>query len=335
MKLVSFLNSYNKERAGIYLEDLGCFELYHNGQNLGLDLPKNMNQFLNQSDIFLERAQKLETAILHAPSDFSKEKVSSLLSPVPQPTSCRDAYAFRQHVQTMRANRGAEMIPEFDEFPVFYFTNHNAVFGEGPIEVYDDHLDKLDFELEIAAVIGKGGKNIPAHKADKHIFGFMIMNDLSARTLQMQELKLSLGPAKGKDFANCFGPWLVSKDELQTLAQDTGQGLTYNLEMKATLNGKLISQGNMNSMHWTFAQIIERVSYGVELYPGDIIGSGTVGTGCLGEINGTASLRAKEKGETYTPIWLKDKDTIDLEITGLGKLSNTLILKNASYHILK
>ncbi|HMQ11241.1 MAG TPA: fumarylacetoacetate hydrolase family protein [Oligoflexia bacterium] len=335
MKLISYLNQNQQERLGLYIKDEGYYDMHDTAKHIKLDLPQDMQSFLNHNDTYFSKVQDLEKILYAEPEKFKPADVHTLLSPVPHPPSCRDAYAFRQHVETMRANRGADMIPEFDQFPVFYFTNHNAVFGEGPIDVYDDHLDKLDFELEIAAVIGKGGKNIPANKADEHIFGFMIMNDLSARTLQMQELKLSLGPAKGKDFANCFGPWLVSKDELKAFAQDTGQGLTYNLEMKATLNGELVSQGNMDSMHWTFAQIIERVSYGVNLFPGDIIGSGTVGTGCLGELNGTAALKAKKEGKSYEPIWLKNKDQIDLEITGLGKLSNTLVHQKASYHILK
>lgn len=335
MKLISYLNQNQQERLGLYIKDEGFYDVQDNALILDLNLPDTMENFLNQNEQHFANVQHLEKAIVSNSEKFKQERIHTLLSPVPHPPSCRDAYAFRQHVETMRANRGAQMIPEFDQFPVFYFTNHNAVFGEGPIEVYDDHLDKLDFELEIAAVIGKGGMNIPVEQADQHIFGFMIMNDLSARTLQMQELKLSLGPAKGKDFANCFGPWLVSKDELKPFAQDTGHGLSYNLEMKASLNGEVISHGNMDSMHWTFAQIIERVSYGVNLYPGDIIGSGTVGTGCLGEINGTAALKAKSEGKTYQPIWLKNKDQIELEITGLGKLSNTLVHQTASYHILK
>ena len=144
-------------------------------------------------------------------------KYSSLniLSPVPHPTSLRDGYAFRQHVLTARRNRGVEMIPEFDQYPVFYFGNHNAVFGPGNVKVEDDHLKGCDFELECAIVIGKKGKNIPCNKADQYIAGYMIMNDLSARVLQMDEMKLNLGPAKGKDFATTLGPWLVTPDELE------------------------------------------------------------------------------------------------------------------------
>jgi fumarylacetoacetate (FAA) hydrolase len=226
------------------------------------------------------------------------------------------------------------MIPEFEQFPVFYFTNHNSIIGEGDVVVEEDHLNKLDFELEAAIVIGKKGKNINVKKADSYIAGYMIMNDLSARHLQMEEMKLNLGPAKGKDFATAVGPWLVTSDELQQYKIETTSGNKYDLKMTAYHNGNLISNGNMKDMNWTFAEIIERASYGVELLPGDIIGSGTVGTGCYLELNGTWALEAKEKGEEFSPIWLKDGDIIELEITGLGRLKNRIVKSKNNYSIL-
>jgi fumarylacetoacetate (FAA) hydrolase len=140
----------------------------------------------------------------------------------------------------------------------------------------------------------------------------------------MEEMKLNLGPAKGKDFATSIGPWLVTPDELEQFKIPTESGNKYDLRMTAKHNGKLISDGNMKDMNWTFAEIIERASYGVRLLPGDVIGSGTVGTGCYLELNGTWALEAKEKGKEFTPIWLKDGDTIELEITGLGVLKNNI-----------
>ena len=126
-----------------------------------------------------------------------------LLAPIPRPNSLRDAYAFRKHVETSRRNRGLEMIKEFDDFPVFYFSNHNAIFGPNDdIECMPSHFEKLDYELEIAILIGKEGRNIKAKNAKEYIAGFMIMNDMSSRGLQMKEMKLNLGPAKGKDFAS-------------------------------------------------------------------------------------------------------------------------------------
>ncbi len=226
------------------------------------------------------------------------------------------------------------MIPEFDQFPIFYFTNPHTIIGEGNVVVERDHLSKLDFELEIAVVIGKHGRNIESKEADDYIFGMMIMNDLSARELQMDEMKLNLGPAKGKDFATAVGPILVTMDELEKYKVKTPYGNLYDLNMLAYHNGKLISRGNAKEMNWTFAEIIERASYGVELFPGDIIGSGTVGTGCYLELNGTAALEAKTKGTSFTPVWLKEGDTIELEVTGLGKLKNKIVKRPREYSIL-
>ncbi len=333
MKLVSYRNN-NEERVGIFYENK-IYDLNENGKKLNLELPSKMNELLSEGNTKMLEAQKILDAVKEGKDLlFVNAEEKQLLAPVPHPTSCRDAYAFRQHVATARRNRGVDMIPEFDQFPVFYFTNHNAVFGEGEIELEEDHFKKLDFELEAAVVIGKKGKNIKASEADNYIAGYMIMNDLSARQLQMEEMKLNLGPAKGKDFATVIGPWLVTPDELENQKEETPQGNKYNLEMKAFHNGKQISQGNVKDMNWTFAEIIERASYGVELLPGDVIGSGTVGTGCYLELNGTRKLQAKEKGEDFSPVWLQDGDIIELEIAGLGKLKNKIVKSKNNYSIL-
>jgi fumarylacetoacetate (FAA) hydrolase len=258
----------------------------------------------------------------------------SLLAPIPRPASCRDAYAFRQHVETARRNRGLPMIPEFDQYPVFYFTNHQAIYGPGPILCMPDHFEKLDFELEVAIVIGKPGRNIKATYADSYIQGYMIMNDMSARTLQMEEMLLNLGPAKGKDFATIIGPWLVTPDELDQykVAPKPGHiGNAYNLEMTSKVNGIEVSRGNMQDMNWTFAEIIERASYGCDLYPDDVIGSGTVGTGCFLELNGTGIRNNAE----YKAQWLQPGDEIEMEITGLGILKNTILAEETDWSILK
>jgi fumarylacetoacetate (FAA) hydrolase len=241
---------------------------------------------------------------------------ATLLAPIPRPPSMRDGYAFRQHVLTARRNRGLEMIPEFDQFPVFYFTNHQSVVGPGNVRVRELHLDRLDFELEAAVVVGKRGRDLMAKQVDDHIFGLMIMNDWSARALQMEEMKLSLGPAKGKDFATGLGPYLVTLDELKDRTTDTERGKVFDLEMRAFVNGKQLSTGNVKDMNWTFSQILERASYGVDLHPGDVIGSGTCGTGCLLELNGS---------KITDNLWLKAGDNVRLEIDGLGALDNTIV----------
>lgn len=253
---------------------------------------------------------------------FVEESRLDILSPVFPPRSLRDGYAFRQHVETMRKNRGLEMSPEFDLFPVFYFGNHQSVSGPGDFCVQEKHLDQLDYELEVAVVIGKQGRNIPAAKADDHVFGLCIMNDMSARVLQRDEMKLSLGPAKGKDFGTVLGPYLVTLDELSHKTTKSQKGNHYDLTMKALVNGKLLSQGNMSTMNWTFAEIIERASYGVTLYPGDVIGSGTVGTGCLAELNSSRIL---------DNLWLKPGDVVRLEVEMLGALENTIVLAGETY----
>jgi fumarylacetoacetate (FAA) hydrolase len=284
-----------------------------------LEGPADMVALIRDQARYLPELKKLltasETGLL--PDEFLRaESETILLAPIPRPVSMRDGYAFRQHVEAARRNRGVPMIPEFDLFPVFYFTNHLAVTGPGDLPVQKLARDKLDFELEVAIVIGKEGRNIPASKADDYIFGFMIMNDWSARTLQMEEMKLNLGPAKGKDFATGLGPYLVTRDELTRYAISSAQGERHNLAMKAFVNGKQVSNGNLKDMSWTFAQIIERASYGVTLYPGEVIGSGTVGTGCFLELNGSKITQNQ---------WLEHEDRVVLEVDELGRLDNTII----------
>ncbi|MDO8550314.1 MAG: fumarylacetoacetate hydrolase family protein [Ignavibacteria bacterium] len=333
MRFVSFLRK-DKDYVGIEVNSK-IHDLAKAAESIDIELPSRMRKFLKNWESNFALAKKVEDAINNEKikGDYIVRNVK-LLSPVAKPTSCRDGYAFRQHVATARRNRGVEMIPEFDQFPVFYFTNHNSVFGEGDVYVEADHLQKLDFELECAIVIGKNGINIKTKDADDYIAGYMIMNDLSARTLQMEEMKLNLGPAKGKDFATTLGPYLVTTDEMEPYKIETPNGNKYDLEMKAFHNGKQISTGNLKDMNWTFAEIIERASYGVELLPGDVIGSGTVGTGCYLELNGTWALEAKQKGEEFNPVWLKDGDTIELEIEALGKLKNRVVKREKDYSIL-
>jgi len=322
LKFVSYYKD-SKFRVGILVNDV-VIDVEDGSASTGKKLPATMKELL---EVWNESLSICESIVnnFHAGNTAGVNLDELKLGPpVPYPTSCRDGYAFRQHVATARRNRGVPMIPEFDQYPVFYFTNHNAIYGGGDLIVETDHLQKLDFELEAAIVIGRHGRNIKSYEADNYIAGYMIMNDFSARVLQMEEMLLNLGPAKGKDFATAIGPVLVTPDELENRKVTTPYGDKYDLEMKAYHNGRLISEGNLKQMDWTFAEIIERASYGVDLYPGDIIGSGTVGTGCYLELNGTAALNAKEKGEEFTPVWLAEGDDIELQIEGLGRLKNTI-----------
>ena len=282
-------------------------------------LPATMLELIQSAQNWASQAREWEASGQAESHSLAEVR---LLSPIPRPVSMRDGYAFRQHVEAARRNRGVPMIPEFDHFPIFYFTNHLGVTGGGDLPVQKQALEKLDFELEVAIVIGKGGKNIPAAKADEHIFGYMIMNDWSARHLQMEEMKLNLGPAKGKDFATSLGPWLVTRDELAAHAQPGPNGERHNLKMRCFVNGKQVSFGNVKDMSWTFAQIIERASYGVMLEPGEVIGSGTVGTGCFLELNGS---------KITDNQWLRPGDQVVLEVDALGRLENTITEASEAY----
>ncbi|WP_377887185.1 fumarylacetoacetate hydrolase family protein [Alkalihalobacillus sp. R86527] len=233
--------------------------------------------------------------------DLSQVK---LKAPLPRPASIRDFYAFEEHVVTARGKRGLDVVPEWYEFPVFYFTNHHAVKGPEDSISPPRGCEKLDYELEIACVIGEKGRNIKANEAKDYIFGYMIMNDWSARDIQAKEMKVGLGPAKGKDFATSFGPYLVTPDEIPLHDNQL------DLSMEAIVNGEQYSVGNVKDMYYSFGELIERASKDVTLYPGEVIGSGTVGSGCI--------------LEQYGREWLKPGDRVELSITHLGSLINVV-----------
>ncbi len=331
MKLVSYIKE-EREQLGVLINDL-----IYDMEILHPDLPNSMSMFLNYWDDAFPIAQAGEL-MLKEGTRTSKNTVRlsdvTLIAPVPFPGSCRDGYAFRQHVAAARRNRKVDMIAEFDQYPVFYFTNHHSITGPGDIICMPDHFEKLDFELEAAIVICRSGRNIKAEEADDYIGGLMIMNDLSARRLQMEEMLLNLGPAKGKDFSTAIGPWLVTTDELQSFeipCKENHVGKAWNLKMTCNVNGIQVSEGNLGDMDWTFAELIERASYGVTLYPGDVIGSGTVGTGCFLELNGTG----KFNDPNYTEQWLQPNDVIEMEIDGLGKLENKIVAEETDWSLLK
>lgn len=331
MKLITYRNE-EQEQLGVLIDG----QAYAMDQ-LHPELPNSMNLFLNYWDDYLPLAQAAARSI-QAGTRLIKSGLPvsdvELMAPIPFPSSCRDGYAFRQHVAAARRNRKADMIPEFDQYPIFYLTNHHSISGPGPITCMPDHFEKLDFELEAAIVIARHGRNIRAEEADEYIGGLMIMNDWSARRLQLEEMLLNLGPAKGKDFSTTLGPWLVTLDELENfeIPAKTGHvGKSWNLPMKCWVNGKQVSEGNLGDMDWTFAEIIERASYGVDLYPGDVIGSGTVGTGCFLELNGTGKLQ----DPNYVEQWIQPNDVVEMEIGQLGRLHNTVLAEATDWSILK
>lgn len=330
MKIASLLHQ-GQERVGILVQD----KIYILSAE-SAEMPDTIQGMLADWENYKSKAAAIEMSILNGQYNSAGIELTSanLLAPVPHPTSCRDGYAFRQHVAAARRNRGVEMIPEFDSYPIFYFTNHNAIQGPGQILCMPDHFQKLDFELEIAAVVGKKGRNITAAEADEYIAGFCIMNDMSARVLQMEEMKLNLGPAKGKDFSTVIGPWMVTPDELAAFeipAKENHVGKNYNLKMTCHVNGIQVSEGNVGDMDWTFAEILERCAYGTDILPGDVIGSGTVGTGCFLELNGTGKLH----DPNYQEQWLQDGDVVSMKIDGLGELVNTIVAEETDFSILK
>lgn len=243
----------------------------------------------------------------------SKEALSldevKFLAPL-KPNSLRDGYAFEQHVATANRNRGRDVPKEWYEFPVFYFTNPNSIFGHDDIIPYPHYTNAMDYELEVAVVIGKGGMNIQAEEAEQHIFGYTVFNDWSARDVQRKEMAVGLGPAKGKDFASALGPVIVTREALADKA--TGRPGVFDLSMTAKVNGVEMSRGNFKDMHWSFGEIIARASDATMLYPGDVIGSGTVGTGCLLELT------------KFQGPWLNEGDIVELEIERIGILRNVV-----------
>jgi fumarylacetoacetate (FAA) hydrolase len=217
-----------------------------------------------------------------------------LLAPVPRPPSVRDFYAFEEHVRNAARVTGRPGVPaEWYEQPVFYFSNPAAIYGPEDEIAYPEGSQELDYELEVAAVIGDAtGAGV--------IGGFTIMNDWSARDLQRQEMKVGLGPAKGKDFATSLGPVVVTPDELGDLR----------LEMVARVNGEERSRGNLGDMYHSWESIVARASANTRLLPGDVLGSGTVGTGCI-----------LEHGDNR---WLQPGDVVELEVEGIGVLRNVI-----------
>ncbi len=251
--------------------------------------------------------QKKITVNGHTYTVFNRADVRQFVPFTPR--SLRDFYAFEQHVKTANENRGRSVPSEWYQMPVFYYSNTSAILTDGDIIPYPSYSSALDYELEIACVIGKAGMNIAPEDAMRHIAGFMIFNDWSARDEQRREMSVGLGPAKGKDFASSLGA-LVTPDELVDRATDRPG--VYDLTMIARVNGEERSHGNMRDLYYSFGQMIERASRDVMLRPGDVIGSGTVGTGCLLELT---------KGDGP---WLQPGDVVELEIERLGVLRNTV-----------
>ncbi|MTD53245.1 fumarylacetoacetate hydrolase family protein [Amycolatopsis pithecellobii] len=237
-----------------------------------------------------------------------------LCAPIPQPPSIRDSASFEAH---LRAGFAAFRVPfDFDNWyqhPMVYFTNPHGLTGSGATIPAAAGSQWLDYELEVAAVVGRAGADVDVTEAEELIAGYCIFNDWSARDIQGHEVKFQVGPFKTKDWAMTTGPFLVTKDELEPFRK----GNSFDLEMKAFVNGRQYSKGNLSDMYWSFAELVAYSSRGTWVKPGDLIASGTVGTGCILELSAT------NNPDEYP--WLTAGDEVVLEVEGLGRLVNSLV----------
>jgi 2-keto-4-pentenoate hydratase/2-oxohepta-3-ene-1,7-dioic acid hydratase in catechol pathway len=320
MKLITFKNKAGEVKAGWLKGDAVVdMQVVSNGQ-----LPGTMLEFIDEHEKYFAiiKEKKLEEA---APTYLLSEV--KLLAPLPNPRSFRDYIGFEQHMLNASKSFGHTIGQAWYEMPIFYFTNHQAVYGPGDEIKRPDKETKFDIELEMAVIIGKKGKDIKAADADDYIFGYTVFNDWTARAIQKREMEIPLGPHKGKDFANAIGPCIVTADEMEQyrvpfselffeapLKIPAVKGDRFNLKMASRINGQTICEGNYKTIHYNFAQMIERAAENnVTLMPGDILGSGTVGWGSLIENNFTVH-RPLEPG-----------DVVELEIEGIGVLRNKVI----------
>lgn len=301
MKFLTYSTNEKQAQLGILIDD----KVYAIN-DLDQSLPNQMENFIQHAEENLATLQK----VCNNPISISGESVDrvTLHAPIQKPSSVRDFMAFEEHLVNASKISGMNIAKEWYEIPAFYFSNHHAIQGPNEVVERPKNCNMLDFELEVAIIIGKEGKNISPEDADDYIFGYTILNDWSARDLQLAEMAIGLGPAKGKDFATSIGPYIVTKDELE----DKRENKAFNLKMTASINGKKLSDGNLNSIHYSFNEMIAHASQNATLYPGDIIGSGTVGTGCILEF-----------GPDVQP-WLVDGDEVTLEIERLGLLTNRI-----------
>lgn len=266
-------------------------------------LPDDMLQIIEGYDRY---ESVLKAGLAEAEALCSMSQVE-YLPPLPNPRSFRDFMGFAEHFENCKRQYGLTVPPKYYEIPVFYFSNHQALRGSGEVVPAQPSSHNRDFEFEIGFVIGTGGKNIPAEKALEHIFGFTVLNDWSARDIQMEEQSVGLGPAKGKDYATSMGPVLVTRDELMShLCPDDPQ--RFDLKTKLTLNGNVMRENNTKSILHTFGAMIQRASTDVELFPGELFGSGTLGGGTLMEYS----------REEYP--FLQPGDRIEMEVEGIGTL---------------
>lgn len=253
--------------------------------------------------------------VLAAPAAVVPLDDVRLAAPLPQPPTVRDFMVFERHVEgvSMLMGDGGRPVDAWYEMPVFYFTNPYAVTGPYDEVPVPPGCGVLDFELEVAAVIGKAGRDLSVEEAEEHIAGYTVMNDWSARDLQRAEMQVHLGPAKAKDTATTMGPALVTADELAPYRS----GDSFDLEMTVAVNDEVIGTDRLTSMTWSFAEMVAYASRGTWVRPGDVLGSGTCGSGCLAELWG-------RRGRDALPP-LQVGDVVTMTVEQLGTIRNTVV----------
>ncbi|MCY0901303.1 MAG: fumarylacetoacetate hydrolase family protein [Firmicutes bacterium] len=283
----------------------------------GSAVPHTLLQLLESGDAWWQLALRLSDraqALLASDRQFSSTGRGDPLPILVRPVSVRDFYAFEEHVRKARAQRGLEMVPEWYQFPAFYFSNALCMLGDEDVVFPPRTTRCLDLELEAALVVRKEVRDAQANELLDVTAGLTLMNDWSARDVQREEVKVGLGPAKGKDFATSLGPCLVTWDELSGAVSDPGDGRgpRVDLHMRAVINGRELTQGNLRDLYFTLGELVARASEGVTLHPGEVIGTGTVGGGCI-----------LEWGEA-TQRWLLPGDEVSIAMEGVGRMTNRI-----------
>lgn len=243
---------------------------------------------------------------LRNPAEVVEVSDVELAPPIPRPPSFRDFMSFETHLQNSARAMSLDVPEVWYREPAFYFSNPAAMLGPNDPVRLPSGTVALDYELEVAAVVGHSGSDLSPTQAAEHIAGYVVLCDWSARDVQRQEFPLTMGPSKSKDFATSLSGFLVTPDELG----DPGSAGRYDLEMSASVNGRPCSKGSLGDLHWSFAEMIAVASRNTTVVPGDVIGSGTVGTGCLLELAGL-------HGPDAFPF-LVPGDVVRLDVTGIG-----------------
>ena len=296
MKFASFYQDHSSPRLGIVVDE----------QIHACPPELTLLDLLGDPEIMRATGE----AALTDPAEIVQIEMVELRPPIPTPPSVRDFLSFERHLRTVS---GTDPDPDWYRLPIFYFSNPAGIFGPHADIPIPPGCEQFDYELEVAAVIGAPGHNLSPDEAESHIAGYLILCDFSARDLQAREMRLMLGPTKGKDTATSCGPWLVTPDELQ----DRRSGNTFDLRMTASVNGRQYSEGRLDAMIWSFPELVSYASRGTNIMPGDIIGSGTVGTGCILELS-------IEHGTNKYP-WLDPGDQLTLEVDLLGALRHRVV----------